>query len=553
MKTKFLLLLFLIGYKLCFSQKQVNPLIDNDDRKKLMKARNLFNNSQIFDGEKIIRELIRKNPNQVYFYEALIQTQKQVLDRILLATDEWQQLIPSKATIDLINRELVGQGIETDEEEEAISNRPSRESKSESSKEFMESLGLDMVKINVKEEKGTTREERKKKRQANFEEEEQQDATVFIDSSIAFTPEEREEFRKINQGGVTKLDKKAKRKLKIIESFAQIPYSTYLYDMLQNARNATRLFSDADSSSLYLRQFLIDTINVNIDVKKEAWNQYVLGVEDYYAKEIPSAASHIEKALSIDDVFYSAHLKLGDIYYLMNRDSASVKQYQYAAVLEPTNPSPIEKLSIMLYNRGLFEESAAAAIEAIMKFPHPHLFQLLGRILEKTGRELHTQWIKREVFPLKTKNINEEIIVDDKSPWWHYQSVKQDVFNFYDTLGIVVPNEKTQERYLEVYAWKKMLNNSSPKLFQFARAMDKIGYLDCYVLISLFHIDLYSQYLDLVKINPEKVKKYFYILINWDDTKFDKIKKTVEVKEKPKETNKNELKKSEKTDKSNLK
>ncbi|HMN32106.1 MAG TPA: hypothetical protein PKA54_01900 [Chitinophagaceae bacterium] len=525
MKKWMIIIAILLLKQFSFAQKQTERLIDNDDRKKLIKARNLFNQSQVFDGEKIIRELIRTHPNQVYFYEALVQTQKQVLDRIMYATDEWQQLSFSKSMIDSINKDIV-KSIDDEIDDEDDDTNSSTPIKNEN--EMMESLGIDMTDINTKKKESKNENSKRTKEKVNKEEE--TESLSADDFALEFSQKEREEIKNNSEQATFKLDKKTKKKLKIIENFAQIPYSTYLYDMLENARKATRLFQDADSSSVYLRQYLIDTVNVNAEVKKEAWDEYLIALEDYYAKEIPAAASHLEKALLLDEIFYSAHLKMGDVYYLMNKDSMAVVEYKYASVLEPTNPTPLEKLSAMFYNKGQFEESAAFAIEAIMKYPHAHLFKVLGKILEKTGRELNTQWIKREVYPLKTKNINEEIVVDDKSPWWHYQSVKQDVFNFYDTSGVVVPNEKTQERYLEVYAWKKMLNNTSPKHFQFARAMEKMGYLDCYVLISLFHIDLYSQFIDIVKTHPEKVKKYFYILINWDDSRFDKIKKSLEVK-----------------------
>ena len=59
--------------------------------------------------------------------------------------------------------------------------------------------------------------------------------------------------------------------------------------------------------------------------------------------------------------------------------------------------------------------------------------------------------------------------------------------------------------------------------------MEKIGYLDCYVLITLFHHDLYGQFNDFITLNDDKVKKYFYLLINWEDEKFDKLRKSVEV------------------------
>ena len=69
--------------------------------------------------------------------------------------------------------------------------------------------------------------------------------------------------------------------------------------------------------------------------------------------------------------------------------------------------------------------------------------------------------------------------------------------------------------------------NSSRKHFQFARAMDKLGYLDCYVFVSLFHQDLYGQFADFSVNNMARIKEYFFILINWEDKRFDKVRKAV--------------------------
>ncbi len=500
-----------------FAQMVVDKKIDNDDRRKIEHARKLYNQFKIFEGEKILKDLVRQNPNKVYFYEALVQMQRQVLYRIVDASGELQQMNLSKAAIDSLNN---------DEPEESDESAIKAE-QPVSTKEIFESLGLDMAKINVKDESKKT----KGDEQNDGEETEPKDATVTIDSSLIFSDEERAEFAKqVSQPG-KKIDKKTQRKLKIIESFAQIPYDQYLYDLIQNARNATRLFINADSSSLYLRQFVIDTANVNENISNEAWDEYMAGLGDYSEKIIPGAARHFERAIELESDFYSAHMKLGDIYYLMNNDTGSVRQYKYAALIKPQRPEPYEKLAIMQYNRGRYTDAAATMIEAIMKYPQSHYFDLLRRILEKTGRGLDPQWIPREVYPLATTRMQEEIIVNDKSPWWHYQAARQDVFNYFDSTGIVIPNDKTQERYLEVYAWKKMLTNSSPKHFQFARAMEKVGYLDCYVLITLFHNDLYGQYKDFVELNQDKIKKYFYLLLNWEDKKFDKLRKSVEVKD----------------------
>ncbi len=513
MKKLFFSLLLLLLAKTLLAQKVVDQVIDNDDRKKVEQARRLYNQYKIFEGEKILKDLIKKNPTEVYFYEALVQMQRQVLYRIQDATGELQQMNLGKAAIDSLRKEETE---EADEGDQVAAAKPVN------TKEIFESLGLDMAKINVKENETKVDEEEAK---------EPLDATVTIDSSLIFSEEERNEFRRQSKGATNRIDKKTQRKLKIIESFAQIPYEQYLYDLIQNARNATRLFINADSSSLYLRKFLSDTLNVNEGVSNEAWTEYIKGLEQLYDKIIPSAAKHFENAVALDPNFYEAHIKLGDVYYLMNNDTGSIQQYKYASLAATDKSEPFEKLAIMQYNRGRYTDAAGTMITAIMKYPLSHYTALLKRIVEKTGLGFDPQWIPRAVFPLSTAHMTEEIIVDDKSPWWHYQAARQDVFNYFDTLGIVIPNDKTQERYLEVYAWKKMLNNSSPKHFQFARAMDKVGYLDCYVLVTLFHNDIYGQFKDFAEFNADKIKKYYYLLINYQDAKFDKLRKSVEVSE----------------------
>jgi predicted Zn-dependent protease len=332
----FFLLLFLLTNSLS-AQKVVDRVIDNDDRKKVEQARRLYNQYKIFEGEKILKDLVKKNPKEVYFYEALVQMQRQVLYRIQDATGELQQMNLGKAAQDSVRKEEAEEAEEADEKDQAILDKPVN------TKEIFESLGLDMAKINVKEKEVKNEEEEAK---------EPTDATVTIDSSLIFSDEERNEFRKQSSGSTNKIDKKTQRKLKIIESFAQIPFQQYLYDLIQNARNATRLFINADSSSLYLRKFLSDTINVNEGVSSEAWTEYIKGLEQLYDKVIPSAAKHFENAVALDPTFYEAHIKLGDVYYLMNNDTGSIQQYKYASLAANDKSEPFEKLAMMQYNRG---------------------------------------------------------------------------------------------------------------------------------------------------------------------------------------------------------
>ncbi len=79
-------LLFIVQH--VTAQKVVDKVINNDDRKKVEQARKLYNQYKIFEGEKVLKELIRQHPKEVYFYEALAQMQRQVLYRITDATGE---------------------------------------------------------------------------------------------------------------------------------------------------------------------------------------------------------------------------------------------------------------------------------------------------------------------------------------------------------------------------------------------------------------------------------------------------------------------------------
>jgi len=42
-----------------------------------------------------------------------------------------------------------------------------------------------------------------------------------------------------------------------------------------------------------------------------------------------------------------------------------------------------------------------------------------------------------------------------------------------------------------------------------ARKMQEAGFLDCYVLVTCYHIDFYDQYLDFVTKNKAKVVDYY--------------------------------------------
>ncbi len=531
-----MVVVLLIGLK-SFTQQKVDQLIPNEDKRKVEHARKLFNKYKVYEGEMILKDLIKLHPENPYYHEALVQLQQQVLDRIKDAGVLLEELNPQHLAID-----------STDDDSSDVAMSARRDSlKLKSNEQLLEWNGLD------RSSKDTAKMSKKEKRKIKRELEEAletplQDAVVTIDSSLVSHPIDEEE-ESGNADVFVKRDRddhERKKQLKLLTDLAQIPYDSYKQNLILNARNATRMSQSCDSASHSLRMMMVDTLNPDINAGELALEAYTSGLDEYATNNTVLAAKFFEKAIELYPLFYMAHLKLGDCYYLMSKDTAAVRKYQQASFIEINRPEAFAKLAMVHYNRGKYVDAATAILDALMIYPEHQYMSLLKRIMLKSGKEMNTQWIMREVYPLTTSHVYEEIIAKEKTPWWHYQAAKGDVYSYFDTVGIVRPNDKTSERYLEVYGWKQMLNKSGLDKFPFARVMDDMGYLDCYVLITLFHQDVYGQFADLMKREPEKVRKYWYLILNWDDKKFDPLREKMKSREKKVTSEKKEVKKEEK-------
>ncbi len=503
------------------AQKKIDQVIPDAEKRKVLRAKKLFNEFKIYEGERILKDLVREHPYEYYYHEALVQLQRQVLAQIGHAYSELQTLAtPVNKDSLTVNEE--GEG-ESFQHESKKANLPIAKKDTVE----IEWNGLDTA---------PRKEDKVRKRIVETEEIEEPvltDATMTIDSSIL-----KEDILEDENGvpipKTEKKDRTLEKKLKALSELTQIPLDSYKKDLIANCRKATLQVEYADSASWYLRELLIDTLDPDIQTSETARESFENGMEELNAGEAIAAQTYFDKAIKLNADYYSAHLYMGDVWYLLGKDSNAIREYNKAALLQPLNSDPLEKLSMLYYQRGKFEEAAAACIEAIILYPQQHYFQLLKRIVGKTGKNFNTQWMRREVYPLSTSASYFELTAKEKTPWWKYQSVESDVHGYYDSAGIVKPNEKTSERYLEVYAWQQVLKDTAKFTLPFARAMNKLDFLDCYVLVSCFHHDLYTQFADFAKKNPQKIKDYFYVLINWEDKQFDTIRKEFYPKEEKK-------------------
>ena len=99
--------------------------------------------------------------------------------------------------------------------------------------------------------------------------------------------------------------------------------------------------------------------------------------------------------------------------------------------------------------------------------------------------------------------------------WIAYLKALNDIKPYCNSNGIIIKqNDLTTSKYAEVYAWEKLLEAApnDPK-FETARKMKTKGYLDCYCLFSLYHVDNQAQYRDFVSNNRSKWMAYINSLM----------------------------------------
>lgn len=508
-----------------FAQKKVDQVIPDAEKKRVLRAKKLFNQFKIYEGERILKDLVREHPYHFYYHEALVQLQRQVLRQLKPAQAEYESYNQ------LTKKDSLADGEDHPDLFEHVTKKENTPiAKTDSIEEEWNGLDpgprkVDKVKSKVVDET--------EEGESNLK-----DATVTIDSSLLredFTIALDENGEPLKALPKKKRNKTFERQLKAISELAQIPYESYKNDLIQNCRLATLQVPYSDSASYYLREFLVDTLDPDVQASDAAKEAYESGLDALGDNDLADARKHLEHAIKLYPEYYNAHLLLGEVWFRIGKDSAVIKEYNKARILQPELPDPLERLSMFYYERGKFEEAASYCIDAIIQYPQQHYIQLLKRIVNKSGKDFDTQWLLRDVYPLSTSKNYFEITAKEKTPWWQYQAAEGDVHSYFDTLGIVRPNDKTNERYLEIYAWKRMLDDTKRDLFPFARAMNKIGLLECYVLVSCFHHDLYGQFADYAKRHPDKIRDYFYILINWEDKKFEKLRKEFYPKEESKQ------------------
>lgn len=299
------------------------------------------------------------------------------------------------------------------------------------------------------------------------------------------------------------------------------PAAEYLENsLLLSCRKACIYSDNAMMPSIYLRNFKVDE-NTSAITISDGKRYFDLAEKDFSNGNYTGAITLYQKALAADPTHYKAQLYLGDCYYMLKEYQDAIREFKKAVDRKPYLLEPRKYLADAYYKAGLYEKSLEACKEGYLIYPDFSMKEKLESISDAAGKKISLHWIPRSVLPNKmapsakkemkisTSEKKQEPAKDD---WKYYQEAFENIKSDCDENGIILNSSKTKDKYLEVYCWRHMLSKSNSSDFAFAKEMDKVGFLDCYVFLSCFHYDFYEQFKHFVNQNQDQINRYFLLL-----------------------------------------
>lgn len=285
---------------------------------------------------------------------------------------------------------------------------------------------------------------------------------------------------------------------------AGIAHDTYL----RTLRSATMRSYNAYYSCILLRSET-EVMPADTNISEKGLAYYAQAEQYFRAKKYEKAAEYYESAVLEDRDFFKAQLYWGDAYYFMGDYLEAIEQFKKAKAKFPEILEPRKYLVDSYARDKQYQKSVDEAIETFAVYPDFSMVQKLKDALELNNQKISIEWTPRAVFPnFISKDTTGS--VSENGPWSFYKKAKNEITQHCTKEGLIKENNGLTEcQYLEVYSWERMLEQSDDPSLKEAKRMKKLGYLDCYVLVTCFHHDFLDQYKDFAKNNKERIIEYF--------------------------------------------
>ncbi len=289
---------------------------------------------------------------------------------------------------------------------------------------------------------------------------------------------------------------------------SKLKSTAYHSALVSACSSATLLCPQQENASWILHAEFLEP-SVDTAVSDEAIEAYNKASEDYANANFSAAIRAYEKALQLDSNFYEANNKIAMCYYRDEKFEKAIPYFQKVIRLQPGMLDPRQNLVNCYTQLSRWQDAYGACVDGIIAYPDIRYFMKLDAICTKLGKTFDRHWMKRDYFP-NMISANEQATTSE-DPWTYYRLAKDKVFEFCNEEGIIKKKiEFTDQKYLECYSWEFMLKktDTEKREFGFARKVQKDGFLDCYAMVSMYHIFFSQQYADFSKHNAERIRIY---------------------------------------------
>jgi len=281
-------------------------------------------------------------------------------------------------------------------------------------------------------------------------------------------------------------------------------------DFIYQCSKSTRLIENITTANVYLRNYLVDT-PVDTAISKDAKDAFDSAEIEFQKRNFSKAIELYNKSLEYEPSYYKASMYLGDCHWADGRPAKAIEYFKEAIEKQPTLLEPRKYLTDAYIDLEELDKALASCIKGIIVFPDSDMFRRVGDICSKKGMKFNRKWMPRD---LDLNEIGIEQSSVSMTPWKFYREAKSKIEPFCDDNGVIIKeNGLTKQHYMETYCWEHMLANTKDEQFDFARKAMDGGYLDCFTLVSLYHISLHKQFKYFAKNNGSKITDYFNLML----------------------------------------
>lgn len=292
-------------------------------------------------------------------------------------------------------------------------------------------------------------------------------------------------------------------------------------ELLNSLRQCTMYCDDPsleDAHRILRAEFVDKKYPVDTGISEEAKEIYAEAEQQFWSKNYNDAAELYDDALNIEPDYYKARLYLGGSYYSLKEYERAAPIFAECAERFPDLLEPQKYYADALEGMEEWEKALDASIEGVLRFPGVGMFRRMEEYSEKMGKEFDREWIPR----LCPVNVASDTIEAEDLPleyipeyWKYYFEAKGKIARYTDKEGILTSNTLTDYSTLEAYCWDYMLERADEDIEELAvaREMKEDGNLEAYVLISLFHYDLFDQFKYYVTNSKEESVAYLNSLV----------------------------------------